>query len=253
MASAMIGALLSAGQAPGDIAVSDKNTSALEQHAKNGLEVFETNSPVCGAEYIFLAVKPQHLTEVLSEIGGLVAGKTVVSIVAGVKTEKIGAYLRDASCIVRVMPNTPLLVGRGAVAIAFGNASDRVKAEITGLFASRGEVVCVEEELLDAVTALSGSGPAYFYRVAAILAQSAEKLGLDKDTAIRLSVATMAGAAEMMKVSGKTPEELIRDVSSPGGTTLAALSAFDGAGLDGALECGVNAAYTRSLELSRGE
>lgn len=253
MASAMIGALLAGGRAPGEIAVSDKNQSALGLHAQKGVSVTGNNAEVCGAEYIFLAVKPQHLSEVLCEIGGLVEGKNVISIVAGVRTESIGAALKGPACIIRVMPNTPLLVGRGAVAVAFGSAPEEVKREITGLFASCGEVVAVEEELLDAVTALSGSGPAYFYRIANVLAKSASALGLDEETALRLSVATMAGAAEMMKSSGKSPEELIRDVSSPGGTTLAALAAFDESGLDSALESGVNAAHRRSRELSRGE
>lgn len=251
MASAMMGALLSAGHAPSEIAVSDKNAEILSSHKKLGISVFENNADVCSAEYVFLAVKPQHLNDVLNELEDKVFGKTVVSIVAGVKTERIAAKLRGAA-VVRVMPNTPLLVGKGAVAIAFGDASEIVKKEITALFAARGEVVEVSEELLDAVTALSGSGPAYFYRIADVLARRASAHGLDYETALRLSVATMAGAAEMMATSGKTPSELISDVSSPGGTTLAALAAFDTAELNGALEAGVDAALKRSEELSRG-
>ena len=251
-ASAMIGALLSAGHAPSEIAVSDKNADILSSHKKLGISVFENNAGVCTAEYVFLAVKPQHLNEVLDEIGDKVNGKTVVSIVAGVKTERIAEKLEGVSAIVRVMPNTPLLVGKGAVAIAFGSADGTVKKEITALFSARGEVVEVGEELLDAVTALSGSGPAYFYRIADVLARRASAHGLDYGTALRLSVATMAGAAEMMVASGKTPSELISDVSSPGGTTLAALAAFDSAELDSALEAGVDAALKRSEELSRG-
>ena len=253
MASAMIGALLSGGHAPSEIAVSDKNSEILDLHRENGIFATENNLEVCSADYVFLAVKPQHLGEVLSEIGPGLSGKNVVSIVAGVKTRRIASYT-DGSChIIRVMPNTPLLVGKGAVAIAFGDASEEVCREIRELFASRGEVVTVEEELLDAVTALSGSGPAYFYRIADAFAKRAADHGLDYETALKLSVATMAGAAEMMAVSGKTPETLIRDVSSPGGTTLAALGAFDSAGLEDVLACGVDAALNRSIELSRGE
>ncbi|MBR6772000.1 MAG: pyrroline-5-carboxylate reductase [Clostridia bacterium] len=252
MASAMIGALLSAGQAPSEIAVSDKNSEILLSHKKLGIAVFENNADVASSEYVFLAVKPQHLNSVLDELEGKVYGKTVVSIVAGVKTERIAAKLKGASAVVRVMPNTPLLVGKGAVAIAFGNAAETVKEEITALFSARGEVVEVREELLDAVTALSGSGPAYFYRIADVLARCASAHGLDYGTALRLSVATMAGAAEMMSASGKSPSELISDVSSPGGTTIAALAAFDSAELNAALEAGVDAALKRSEELSRG-
>lgn len=252
MASAMMGALLSAGLSPSEIAVSDKNTDILSAHKDRGIAVFENNAEVCASEYVFLAVKPQHLDVVLDEIGALVSGKTIVSIVAGVKTERISAKLKNVSAIVRVMPNTPLLVGKGAVAIAFGSANETVKREIKALFAARGEVVEVDESLLDAVTALSGSGPAYFYRVAHVLARRAAEHGLDYETALSLSVATMAGAAEMMVASGKSPSELISDVSSPGGTTLAALAAFDSAGLDSALEAGVDAALKRSEELSRG-
>ena len=252
MASAMMGALLSAGHAPSEIAVSDKNAEILSLHKKLGISVFENNADVASAEYIFLAVKPQHLNGVLDELEDKIVGKTVVSIVAGVKTERIKAKLRGACSVVRVMPNTPLLVGKGAVAIAFGDADETVKTEITALFAARGEVVEVGEELLDAVTALSGSGPAYFYRIADVLARRASAHGLDYETALRLSVATMAGAAEMMVASGKAPVELISDVSSPGGTTLAALAAFDSCGLNEALEAGVDAALKRSQELSRG-
>ena len=252
MASAMMGALLSAGHAPSEIAVSDKNNEILSIHREKGIAVFENNAGVCSAEYIFLAVKPQHLNEVLDELALMVSGKTVVSIVAGVKTERIISALKGVSSVVRVMPNTPLLVGKGAVAIAFGNAGEEVRSEITALFSARGEVVEVGEELLDAVTALSGSGPAYFYRIADVLARRAESHGLAYETALRLAVATMAGAAEMMVASGKTPGQLISDVSSPGGTTLAALAAFDESGLDGALEAGVDAALKRSEELSRG-
>jgi len=105
---------------------------------------------------------------------------------------------------------------------------------------------------MDAVTALSGSGPAYFYRICEAFARTADELGLDYDTAIKLTASTMAGAAEMLKSSGKTPTELIRDVSSPGGTTVAALSEFDRVGLDAALEKGLKAAENRSRELGKG-
>ncbi|MGN1452065.1 MAG: pyrroline-5-carboxylate reductase [Eubacteriales bacterium] len=250
MASAMIGALLAAGHASDSIAVSDRSDAVLARHGEAGVHTFSDNRKVCGAEYIFLAVKPQHLDVVLEEIAGYADGKTIVSIVAGVRTKRIRAALGGAACVVRVMPNTPLLVGSGAVAVAFGDASDEVRKEVRELFASRGEVVEAEEDALDAVTALSGSGPAYFYRIADVLARAASEHGLDYDTALKLSVQTMTGAAEMIRSTGKTPDELIRDVSSPGGTTLAALGEFDRMGLDGVLKSGVDAAWKRSLELS---
>ncbi len=250
MASAMVEALLSGGHAPAEIAVSDKSKEVLAYHRGLGVGACESNIAVCDAEYVFLAVKPQHLTEVLTEVGPQLEGKNIVSIVAGVKTEKIGSFVKNPGSIVRVMPNTPMLLGRGAVAISFGNAPEAVKTEVKALFSSRGLAVEVSEAELDAVTALSGSGPAYFYRFAKVLADSAAELGLESKTALQLAIATMAGAAEMMAASGKTPDELIRDVSSPGGTTVAALAAFDEENLDQALSAGVKAAYKRSKELS---
>jgi pyrroline-5-carboxylate reductase len=252
MASAIISSLLNAGTDAGLIAVSDKNEERLKEFAKKGLNVFWENSETAKrSDIIILAVKPQNMNEVLPSIKSCVEGKTVVSIVAGVRTDRIRSALDKPLAVIRVMPNTPMLLEKGTVAIAFGEAGADIKDEITKIFSGCGEVFEVSEDKMDAVTALSGSGPAYFYRIAEVLARSAHTLGLDYEIAVRMAASTMAGAAEMMKKSGKTPAELIKDVTSPGGTTLAALLAFDKSGLDDALREGFFAAESRSKELGK--
>ncbi len=251
MASAILSSLLKNGCDPSNLTVSDSSEEARARHAAAGVCVTADNAEAfLRSDLVFLAVKPQHMTEALAGIGRAADGKTVVTMAAGIRTETIRSLCPGASCVIRMMPNTPMMLNQGTIAVAFNDAgADDVKA-VTSILSQAGEVFPVDESLMNAVTALSGSGPAYFYRVAKVLADEAAVLGIPRDMAVRMAAKTMAGAAEMMLTAGKTPEELLRDVSSAKGTTVAALEAFDAFGLDEALKKGVDAASRRCEELA---
>ncbi len=250
MGSALLGGYLKQKTRTGAICAYDKYTPAAEAFEEHGVSVAASATEAArDSEIIFLCAKPQDLDELLTEIGRELSGKILVSIAAGVKIATICALAPEARAVVRAMPNLPALIGLGATAIAFGDCPEQAKHLIGEVFLSVGDFYTVEEEQMDTVTALSGSGPAYFYRVAKALAGAAAKLGLDYELAVELCAQTMSGAAGMMKASGKKPEQLIADVASPGGTTQAALDVFDEIGLDKALEEGLYAAFRRGREL----
>lgn len=254
MASAILASMLKNGYDAAALTVSDKNEEARAKHAAGGVYVTADNAEALSrSDIVFLAVKPQQMAEALSDIGNASDGKALVTMAAGIKTETIRARCPGAACVIRMMPNTPMLVNMGAIAVAFNGAPAEQAAVVTAILSKAGEVFAVEEELMDAVTALSGSGPAYFYRFAQVLAAAAAERGLPYETAVRMAAKTMAGAAEMLLSTGKSSDELLRDVSSAKGTTVAALEAFDDAGLDAALKSGVEAAYRRSIELAAGK
>ncbi len=254
MAGAILGSLLKNGYDAAGLTVSDCSEEARARHAASGVYVTEDNAEACSrSDVVFLAVKPQQMAVALAGIGAAADGKTLVTMAAGIKTETVRACCPGAACVIRMMPNTPMLVNMGTIAVAFNGAPEGAAADVTAILSKAGEVFAVEEELMDAVTALSGSGPAYFYRFAQVLAAAAAAQGLPYETAVKMAAKTMAGAAEMLLSTGKSPEELLRDVSSAKGTTVAALEAFDAAGLDAALKSGVDAAYRRSVELAAGK
>ncbi len=202
-----------------------------------------------GSDILVLAVKPQQMEEALKELGDC-SGKLVVSIAAGVKTGRIEAALPGAR-VIRAMPNTPLLVGCGATGFARGKLATSADADFARrLFGSSGEVVGLEEELLDAVTAVSGSGPAYaFYLVEAMVEAGAAE-GLSREDALTLASCAVHGAGEMLLKTGKAPEELRRMVTSPGGTTQAAIELMEEKGVKRALVEAARRAAARSRELS---
>lgn len=254
MAGAIINALLKNGMDPARLTVSDSSAEARERHAAAGIFVTADNAETfTRSDLVFLAVKPQHMADALQSVSDASVGKTVVTMAAGIRTETIRAFCPRASAVVRMMPNTPMLVNRGTIAVAFGDAPAETVETVTGILAQAGQVFPVDESMMNVVTALSGSGPAYFYRIASVLAAEASSLGLPAETAVRMAAETMAGAAEMMLVSGKSPETLLQDVSSAKGTTVAALEAFDEANLDDALKNGVRAANRRAEELAAGK
>jgi len=186
---------------------------------------------------------------VLPGIAEAATEKLIVSVAAGVTSKRISAVLTRAREIVRVMPNTPMLIGMGAVAIDMTGLSEGDAAAVKGVFEPCGEVFDLPERLMDTVTALSGSGPAYFYRIAGVLADWAASEGMPYDVALAMVVKTMEGSADMIKKGNRSVADLIRDVSSPGGTTLAALGIMDEKDLDGTLRAAVAAAKRRSEEL----
>ena len=211
------------------------------------------NPDAAACPRVLLAVKPQVLPRVLTEIApGVGADATVISIAAGITTAMIDQRLGARGRIIRVMPNTPMLVGCGASAIAAGpRATEPDLAWTERLFASGGLTCRVGEKLMDAVTAVSGSGPAYFFYLVEAMVAAGVAEGLDQDTARALAAATCTGAGRMLAETGEKPEVLRAQVTSPGGTTQRAIEMLEAAGVKDALIAAVRAAAARSRELGR--
>jgi pyrroline-5-carboxylate reductase len=206
------------------------------------------------ADVLFLAIKPQHMAGVLAELAPHVEARhLVVSIAAGVTQATLTSGLGAQSRIIRVMPNTPCLIGAGASAYARGAAaSDADAALVQQLLSAVGLAVEVPEKLLDAVTGLSGSGPAYAYVIIDALSDGGVQMGLPRDLATRFAAQTLAGAAQMVLSTGQHPGALKDAVASPGGTTIAGLAALEQGGLRGVLIDAVRAATERARELNSG-
>jgi pyrroline-5-carboxylate reductase len=207
------------------------------------------------ADILILAVKPQMLDAVVRDLADAVGGETlVVSIAAGVPTARIEALLPDDARVVRVMPNTPMQVGRGVAAVA-GGAKARAEdvSRVLRIFSAGGTAVQVaDEDLLHAVTALSGSGPAYVFRFIEALEAAATELGLPEPLARAMAAGTVLGAAELLMESGETPTNLRERVTSPGGTTEAALASLARDDFAAVVKRAVRTAHERSRELGRG-
>jgi len=204
-----------------------------------------------GVDVILLAVKPQVIATVLAQIAPFVKpNQLIVSIAAGVRIAKIEGLLPAGTAVVRVMPNTPALVGAGASSLTKGSsATDEHLALAQSLLDAVGTTVVVDEKLIDAVTGLSGSGPAYAYLIIEALSDGGVKCGLPRDTARKLAAQTLLGASAMVLASGEHPAKLKDDVTTPGGTTIAGLAALERGGVRIALIEAVEAAAERSKEL----
>jgi pyrroline-5-carboxylate reductase len=210
---------------------------------------------VRNADILVLAVKPQQMGSVLAGLKGQVAaGQLVVSIAAGVRLATLAAALGPETRLVRVMPNTPCLVGRGASGYCLGGkATAEDGRAVQEMLQSVGLAVEVEEKLLDAVTGLSGSGPAFIYVIIESLSDGGVRMGLPRPVATALAAQTVLGTAEMVLRSGEHPGVLKDRVASPGGTTIAGLAALEAHGLRAALLAAVEAATRRSAELGAGD
>jgi pyrroline-5-carboxylate reductase len=219
-----------------------------------GARVIAANGPEFAAcDVVFLAVKPQMMRQALDEVRGhLRADALVVSIAAGVTIERLAAQLAASQRIVRVMPNTPCLIGKGASGYSLGGTASAEDGKLVAqLLAAVGLAFEVPEEQLDAVTGLSGSGPAYVYTLIEQMAEGGRQVGLAPDLASALAVQTVLGAAEMVLATGETPAVLRDRVTSPGGTTLAGLKALEENGFQRAILAAVEAATARSIELGK--
>jgi pyrroline-5-carboxylate reductase len=207
---------------------------------------------VRGADIVLIAVKPQSVPGVLAEIGlALNEEQLVVSIAAGVQIAKIESLLGRMIPVVRAMPNTPSLVGEGATAISKGTHASAVHlAQAEFLFSAISKTVIVDEKLMDAVTGLSGSGPAYVYLLIEALMDGGVKAGLTRATARLLAAQTVYGAAKMVLESSEHPAQLKDNVTTPGGTTIQALAVLERAGFRTAIIDAIEAATNRSRELS---
>jgi pyrroline-5-carboxylate reductase len=250
MGGTIVGALLAAGWGADAIVVSERDEargSALRETHGVGLDA-SLSSAVAGAGIVVVAVKPQDVATVLAVVGpALAPDALVVSVAAGLE-----ARLPAGTPVVRTMPNTPAIVSRGATAVAAGrNATANHVALVGAMLRSTGLVVNVDEADLDAITAVSGSGPAYFYAMVEALIEAGVGQGLDRLVATRLATQTFVGAAHLLVESGETPQALRAKVSSPGGTTLAALRAMEAAGLADVIRAGAEAAAARAKEMAK--
>ena len=205
------------------------------------------------ADVVLLAVKPAQVRQVLSEIKDqLTVNKLLVSIAAGVSTACIEEMIEQGVPVVRVMPNTPCLVGQGFSAVAAGRAASVEDEEVVAeMLAAVGEVCRVPESYMDGVTALAGSGPAYIYLVAEAMTDAGVEVGLPRDLARTMALKTMVGAVAMMEITGRHPAVLREEVTSPGGTTIAGLRELEENGLRRAFFRAIRRAFERSVELGR--
>ena len=202
------------------------------------------------SDIVILAVKPRNMETVLSDMADTVGDRLIISIAAGVTLGFIEGILGEKARAVRVMPNTPALIGEGAAALAGGkNATDSDIATARRIFDSVGMTVVVEEELIDAVTGLSGSGPAYGFIIIDALASAGVSQGLEAETALKLAAQTMLGAAKLCLNADKTPAQLTDMVASPGGTTIEGIKALEAGGIRETLAAAVEAATKKSKEL----
>lgn len=253
MAQALIGGLISRGLPSTRITVSDPVEQVRHLLAEKDLVVTEDNaSAIREADVVVLAVKPQVLANVLKPLNGLFDGKLIISIVAGAEIATIAA-LTGSNRIVRVMPNTPALVQTGAHGLYATEAVDKEDRDLASqVLAATGLTLWVGEEAqIDAVTAVSGSGPAYFFYMMESMIRAGKNLGLDEKVATALTLQTALGAAQMAITSSNTPAELRQNVTSPNGTTQAALEVFDRAQISQNIQAALAAAQKRSQELAQ--
>jgi len=253
MGEALLVAISKAGVSASDIAISDKREERTRELSKNyRCVVLSAEDIAAQAKNILLVVKPQDMDALLEGIGKKISsGQRVISFAAGKKTSLIEKYLSEGVAVLRVMPNTPMSVGVGASAISAGKfATDADTKAVEELLKASGKTIVVDESLQDAVTATSGSGPAYFFRFVEAMIASAQELGLSESDAKTLVIQTIAGAAEMLKQDGASPTKLRENVTSPNGTTFAALQVFEANDLEGIIKKAMTAARDRSQELS---
>jgi pyrroline-5-carboxylate reductase len=240
---------------PASISVSDVSQSRLE-HLKKRYSVTVTSSnpeAVAGKDIVVLAVKPQNLTEVMQGLNGkVIDNQLVLSIVAGAKIKTISQGLNH-SAIVRAMPNTPAQIGEGmSVWTATPEVTEEQKQSAKAILGAMGkEIFVADEGYLDMATAVSGSGPAYFFLMVEALVEAAVEIGLPGDTAQELVVQTLLGSGRFLQASGETPAELRSKVTSPGGTTAAALEQFEKGDFSALVKRAVKAAYERAKELGK--
>ncbi|MCX6357140.1 MAG: pyrroline-5-carboxylate reductase [Candidatus Aureabacteria bacterium] len=258
MAEAFMRAILDAGLCLGsDIMVSDPRRERLE-HLRNacGVQIAGSNREcVEGSDLVVVAVKPQTMGVVLRELAAFdLRSKSIISIVTGVTTGRIEQALGGEVPVIRVMPNTPALVGEGVSVWSTGahaGATDIKRA--TEILGAMGKEFRVSEDLLNAATAISGSGPAYVFYLIEGMAAGGVKLGFTPEQALQIAIHTVIGAGKLAALSGQPPEELRRKVTSPGGTTAAAVKVLDDRRVKKVLVDAIEAACARAKELSEGK
>ncbi len=255
MASAMVGGLISSGAArPSDLACIGGNDDTAKHLAEaTGIRLAGSLPDLLAkAEAVVLACKPQQLSGLDASLVALTGGKLVLSILAGKRIERIAQTFPGARNVVRAMPNTPGQIGAGITGwCSLRPLSDGDRSIVTAILGSLGKTVELQESLLDAVTALSGSGPAYVFEFAAALREAGVAAGLTREAAYSLAVETILGSAKLMARSTAEAEELRNQVTSPNGTTYAGLKRMEARGFRDTILETVIAARDRSIELSR--
>ena len=257
MATGLIGGLIARGTSPAAIVVADPEASQRSrlEHDYGVATVADAPSATVGARTVVLAVKPQQMAQVARSIAGQVAasGALVISVAAGIRLQDLARWLGPGVPLIRTMPNRPALIGAGVTALYAMpgvDAASRQTAET--ILAACGPTVWVPEEAqLDVVTAVSGSGPAYFFLLIECLEAAGIQLGLDPLTARKLAVETARGAGLMAAAAAEPPAELRAQVTSKGGTTAAALEVLEAAGVRGIFAAAVAAGARRSTELAQ--
>ncbi len=255
MGETLLSGLLRSGRAVEDLVITERRPERVTELVdKYGVRVAENVEAADAADTIVLVVKPQDMGALLDEIAERVRpGNVVVSLAAGITTAFLESRLPEGSSVVRVMPNTPALVDQGMAAISAGlHCTPEHLAEARALLESCGKVVEVPEKMQDAVTAISGSGPAYIFYVVEAMIEAGVVLGMPRATATELVVQTLFGAATMIRETGQHPTVLREQVTSPGGTTAAALRQLDDHKVRAAFINAMEAAAARSRELASG-
>jgi len=249
MGEGMINSLVTAGIESGAILIRDKRTERVDELVrKYGV----TSGHIHEVDAVILAVKPQDFETCIAELRAEFEHNfLLVSLLAGVKSSRIEKKIGRKARVIRIMPNTPILLGEGMSVITRGKSgTESDLAWIVNLLSNSGKTLVVEEELMDAVTAVSGSGPAYFYGFVESMIKAANKLGLSERDSKLLVHQTLLGAAKMVQESGKDAATLRREVTSPNGTTAAALSSFESNGWEEIVYKAMKAGMDRSKELS---
>jgi len=255
MGSTLLAGLLRSGRNAADLVITGRNVERAEELARtHGVRLMSNVDAAVDADTLVLVVKPQDMDGLLAEISDHVRpGALVVSLAAGITTGFLEERLPSGTAVVRVMPNTPALVDEGMAAISPGKHCDEGHLnEAEELLRSCGKVLRIPEKHLDAVTAISGSGPAYIFYVVEAMIEAGGLLGMPRATSTDLVVQTLYGAATMLKETGQHPTVLREQVSSPGGTTMAALRQLDDHKVRAAFVTAMEAAAKRSKELASG-
>ena len=252
MGQAVIATLIKAGISKDQISFTRRRSELNDEITKtHGIRAKSLAELARESDLIFLAMKPQDLIAVLSDIKAEISADTlIVSLAAGKRTDVIQEALGGKNPVIRVMPNTPMVLGEGVSVISASPNVDPAELEwVRSLLAVGGLAMVIDEALQDAVTSISGSGPAYFFAFVEAMVSAGEKLGISNQDATTLAIATIKGAAAMLDESGKSATTLRENVTSPKGVTAEALKVFRERGLDEMVEAAMRAARDRSLEL----
>ncbi len=255
MGETLLSGLIRGGRDVADLVVVEKRPERAEElREKYAVRVVEDLESAASSATVALVVKPQDMAEVLAEIAPhLRPGQLLVSLAAGITTAAIESHIPDGVAVVRVMPNTPALVDEGMAAISPGTHCDETHLAIAeDLLSQTGRVVRVPEKQQDAVTAISGSGPAYLFFVVESMIEAGVHLGLPRSTATELVVQTVVGSAKLLRETGEHPTVLREQVTSPGGTTAAAIRELEDHKVRAAFITAMEAARDRSSELAQG-